>query len=175
MKNVCSYASVIGKNALDVDSAIDAGLAKNKKGNEAIQCAAIAVLIHAEKCGDYTKANRLVNEAEGINSVGLVEFFKQFGGFTVSEGGEGFDGWKGKEYIRDNFQDAKATGWWTLKPQNPWKGFNFEAELQKLTVRADKALKKRQSLLEEGKEDEAAKVEINVDTLQAARALVKAA
>lgn len=156
LKNVCSYAALSGKNAKTVDQLITAAIDSAKTMREKVQVAAIAILIHAEKCGDYTKANDLVNGlGDGVNGAAIVEWFVQFGGLIVDaeEPKNGFTGWNGKEYIKEQFQKAKATAWWELKKQSPWAGFDMAAEVEKLLKRYDNALKKVEAAKEAGEDD----------------------
>jgi len=151
LKNVVSYANIIGKNAKSVDALIQAAVGSGKAMREKVQVAAVAILMHAEKHGDYTKANELVDGmGDGVNCAGLVEWFKKYGGLVVDEENKCFGGWSGAEYIRDNFKEAKASGWWELKKQSPWKGFDLEAELEKLLKRAQDANKKLAKAEQEG-------------------------
>ena len=58
----------------------------------------------------------------------MVEWFKDFGGLTVK--GDKFTGWKGAEFIRNNFKStakhkngiAKDTMYWEYKAPNIWAG-----------------------------------------------------
>ena len=118
-----------------------------------IQNAACGVLIHAEKFGDYTLANSLVMAvAEGTNIKSLVVWFEQFGGLIVDETNAelGFTSWKGADHIRNEFQNAKAKGWWTCKPMSPFKGYNLMDELEKLVKMAAKKAAEQRKYENEG-------------------------
>jgi hypothetical protein len=124
-----------------------------------VQQAAVGVLFHAFKHGDYSAANTLVNDlGNTINGKALVEFFAKFGGLKVDEEKGAFIGWSGAEYIEDAFDDAKATMWWDLKQQQPFKGFDLEAALQRVLKQHKDTLEKVQGMTEEDQ----AKVKLDV-------------
>lgn len=135
-----------------------------------VQQAAVAVLWHALKHGDYTAATSLVNDlGNTINGKALIEFFVKFGGLKVDAETNSFTGWKGKDFIEENFNDAKATMWWDLKLQQPFKGFDLEAALQQVIKRHKETQEKLVGLTEEDK----AKVKLTVNdaTIQQVLAL----
>lgn len=124
----------------DVDTLIKQAITSAATMQKKVQIAAVSILQHAHKHGDYTKANDLVNGlGTGVRAAALVEWFSTYGGLTVKEGEEGFSGWAGADHIKDNFQDAKATMWWTLKPVSPFKAFDLEAAIASLVKKAEKA------------------------------------
>lgn len=125
-----------------------------------VQQAAVAVLYHAHKHGDYSAAGALVNDlGNTINGKALIEFFVKFGGLKVNAETNNFDGWSGKQHIEDNFNDAKATMWWDLKQQQPFKGFDLEAALQRVIKEHKATLDKVEGLTEADK----AKVKLTVN------------
>jgi hypothetical protein len=134
------YMKYIEKQLNDVDGSIKAAIASYGKTKNLVQVAAVAILIHAEKCGDYSKANTLIEGLVGLNQAALVEFFVQFGGLTVSKGAKKFDGWSGKGAVK--VEEGKLTMWYDLKKQNPWAGFNLKAEMLKLVTKAENAIEK---------------------------------
>lgn len=175
-KQVCSYTGVSAKSVNE----LHAKAFKSERITRIdIQRAAIATLMHAADNGDYTKATDLVNGLLSTNTASLVKWFEEFGGLEVGklkdaegkEAGEGFVGWKGKQHIIDNFQQAKCKAWWEFKKPTPWKGFDFEAELHKLMQRAESSLKKAQKMVEDGASpDEVAELcKVDVEKLQAVR------
>lgn len=172
--NVTSYAAITGKNAKSVDQLIASAISSVKSMRERVQVASIAVLIHAEKTGDYRKAQDLIDGlGNGVNQAALVEFFVKYGGLQVDEEEGGFNGWKGADYIRDNFQAAKAQAWWELKKQSPYKGFDLNEEIGKLIKRARAANDKLEDAEAQGIEDVISKITINPDQLEALNHLVK--
>lgn len=166
-KAVCSYASITGKNAKSVDQLIASAISSVKSMREKVQVASVAVLMHAEKCGDYTKAQELVDGVgNGVNQNALVEFFVKYGGLIVDEEEGGFNGWKGATFIRDNFQNAKAQPWWELKKQSPYKGFNLHDELAKLLKRTQAANEKKDAAEEDGDEAVSSMISVNDNEYQ---------
>ena len=155
---------VFAKNAEELAKIHGSAVKSVNKAREQVQIAAVATIKHAYDHGDWTYAQKLVDAlGNTINGSALVEWFTQFGGLTV--GDEGFIGWKGKDFINENFQKAKDTMWWSLKVKNPYKGFNLEAALQKLIKDANATQEKVVGLTEEDK----AKVSMDVSeaTIQA--------
>jgi hypothetical protein len=128
------------KAMADVDGSINKAIASFGKAKNLIQVAAVAILYHIAKCGDYRKANTLVDGLVGLNQKALIEFFVQFGGLTVSEGAKGFDGWKGFDAV--NIQAGKKTMWFDLKVQKAWEGFNLRAKILTVISSAEEANKK---------------------------------
>lgn len=100
------------------------------KARIAVQVAIIAILCHAAKHHDYTQASALVNGLGKTKTArDVVLFFQDFGGFGVKknpdkpdEKAEGFNDWKGPDYItadmgdgRSRLDHAKATMFWQYK------------------------------------------------------------
>lgn len=129
-----------------------------------VQVAAVATIRHAYEHGDWSYAGKLV-EALGntINGKALVEWFKLYGGLKVDD--TGFIGWSGADYIKDNFEKAKAGMWWELKAASPFKGFDLESALQRVIKEHNAVQEKIVGLTDEDK----AKVKLHVNdaTIQA--------
>ena len=142
---------------ISVDDHIKAAIKAAVSSRKLIQTAAVEVLRHAERCGDWTKANVLVSGLpSSIRKDSLVEWFVKFGGLstkisaedaanpdvTLDELMEGFHGWSGADFIREHFKEAQDTMWDTVKkPSNPWKGFDLKAEIARLVAKANKEAK----------------------------------
>lgn len=125
-------------NALkaDMDSAVKASKSLQTK----IQVIAWGIMCHAVKHKDWTPANTLIATfitelGDGVRKDALVEWFK-LAGLTVNEAQDGFDGWKGAEYIRDNADKLKSTMWYSLKKSSPFKGFDLKEAIAQLVKRA---------------------------------------
>ena len=129
----------------DVDGLIEAAVGGVKKARNLIQVAAVGILMHAEKHGDWTKASVLVKALEdnGAYATSLVAWFVEYGGLVVGdigEGEQGFVGFSGPEHIRKHWEAAKSKAWWETKKQaSSYKGFDLNVELAKLLKRAKKA------------------------------------
>jgi hypothetical protein len=120
-----------------VDSLIASAIRAQGRANTAIQIAAVAILAHAAKHGDYSKASILVDGLQGAFRASLVEWFVKFGGLVVEAGK--FAGWSGADHIRANYSTARETAWFEVKKEAPYKGFDLEAEVRGLLDRANKA------------------------------------
>ena len=138
---------VLAKNAKELDRQIALAIESAVTMKKRVQVAAVSILAHAAEHGDYTRAAILVDGlGQGVNGTALVEFFVKFGGLTVDAEEGGFNGWAGAEYIRDNFEGAKAQPWFELKPVNPWAGYNLEDDVLKLVKKHTAMLKKLHAL-----------------------------
>ena len=156
-----------------VKAAIDKAIASAVTMKKKVQIAAIGLLIIAGKAKDKAQrdkcielANYLVNQlGDGIRGKGLVAFLSTYG-FKVDaiEPKNGFNSVMSEKFIREHFAEAKATYWWTLAPDAPFKPWDFKVELKRLLDRADKMGK-----------DEEHKKDINIDTdlLEVARSMLE--
>lgn len=143
---------ILPKNTAQLNNIISEAIIAAATMKEKVQIAAVAVLHHAYLHGDYTKANDLVDGlGHGVKRDSLVAYFVELGGLTVSEGATGFDGWKGKEHIKANFEQAKATMWYDFKKANPFTGYSLEDELRKVMKRHVATLKKAEGMSDEDK------------------------
>jgi hypothetical protein len=141
-----------------------------------IQIAAVHILIHANKHGDYSFANELVHAVtEGTNIKSLVVWFEQFGGLKVDEANPelGFTSWSGKDHIQENFEDAKKTTWWTCKPMTAFKGYDLNAELERLVKNAQKKATEQRKYEKEGDTDKLEDMHIDPQLLNALSELIK--
>jgi len=158
------------KDANELDKLINKAVRSVQSARESVQQAAVGVLHHTYHHGDYSAANALVEGlGNTINGKALVEFFVKFGGLKINAEGKAFDGWSGKQHIQDAFNDAKATMWWDLKQQQPFKGFDLEAALQSVIKQHKAAQEKIIGLTEADKEK--VKLHVNDATIQQVLAL----
>ena len=178
-KDVTSYNSVIGKNAKGVDKLIELAVKSLKSMRNSVQVASVGVLVHAEKHGDYSKAQVLVDAlGNGINKASLQKWFVDFGGLTMDEESGVFDGWKGKEYIKANFANARSEAWWEQKEAPAYKGFDLQDALNKVYKMALAANKKAEEtknnkeLSDSDKDAILSKIEINEHQLELLNATV---
>lgn len=162
------------KTAADLNTAIDKVVADSKTMQDKIQNVAFGILCHAVKHGDYTMATRLVNElADGVRKVALVAYFET-AGLKVNEAGDGFSDWAGAEFIKERAEELKTTMWWTLKPANPYNGFDLKAELARLLKRAENEGKKAEKFRQAGDNDSAGMVKIDASMMAQLRSLTAA-
>ena len=138
------------KNNKELSVLIASAIGAAQSMRDKVQQAAVGILYHAYKHGDWTKANDLVDGlGHGVKRDSLVAFFVRFGGLTVSEEDKAFTAWKGTQHIKDNFDEAKSKMWYDFKKVNPFQGYSLEAELQKLMKRHTTMVKKAASMSEE--------------------------
>lgn len=140
----------------DVDKSIEGAIDAAKTMKRKVQYAAISCMILAawpgkdEESGkDFAelaidRANYLVEQVgAGVKGEGLVKFLVYKCGFKINEATkkDGFFDVANEEWIKANLETAKETMWWSYAPATPFKGFEFEKELQKLLERADTMVK----------------------------------
>ncbi|HDC4630221.1 hypothetical protein NOX27_24740 [Enterobacter kobei] len=163
------------KDAAALDKAIEATVKKAHSLRNEIQNVAVGIILHAYHHGDYTRAESFTHQlGEGVRGKALVDWFIQFGGLIVGEhedGKSGFVGWKGADFIKENIDKAKATMWWTCKPEPAFEGFDLQDALEKLIAKAEKAMNKANELRHEGKDEDANKVVVPQNVLDGLRKL----
>lgn len=151
-------------NKLTVDQAIAKAIESTNHATNMVQVAAVKIIIHTAKHGDYTKANALIEGlGDGIRKDSLVEWFVLFGLKADDKGFIGFDKTQVKSV--DNLEIAKATMWNTVKRAgNPFKGLDLIQEIERLEKKVAKAM-----AVAEASEDEQVKssVVVNMDMLSA--------
>ena len=110
----------------DIKSVVANAIKGYQKGRRGVQIAAVNVLLHAAKHGDYSQAQVL---CEGVGNKSLVKWFEDFGGLIVNPETKSFGGWKGAAYITDanekgesRFTKCKAQMYWEYKAENIWAG-----------------------------------------------------
>ena len=157
------------KDAAALDKAIEATVKKAHSLRNEIQNVAVGIILHAYHHGDYTRAESFTHQlGEGVRGKALVDWFVQFGGLIVGEhedGKSGFVGWKGADFIKENIDKAKATMWWTCKPEAAFDGFDLQDALEKLIAKAEKAMNKANELRHEGRDEDANKVVVPQNVL----------
>ena len=128
----------------DVKQVVAGAIKKYGSARNAVQNAAVMVLIHAYKHGDYSQAQIL---CDGIGNKQLVEWFKDFGGLTVD--GNSFSGWAGKEHIERMLTPQKGekrgaaqnTMYWDYKKPNIWSGHDDLKAAKSLIAKHNAAVK----------------------------------
>ncbi|QHR65407.1 hypothetical protein mellemsur_6 [Escherichia phage mellemsur] len=176
MTTAIKYTSF--KDAAALDKAIESTVKKAHSLRNEIQNVAVGIILHAYHHGDYTRAESFVNQlGQGVRGKALVDWFVKFGGLVIGENGgkQGFIGWQGAEYIKANIDTAKATMWWSMKPEQAFEGFDLQDALEKLIAKAEKALNKANELRHEGKDEDANKVVVPQNVLDLLRKAKQAA
>lgn len=131
---------IFAKDQSELNKLIKSAVTSAQTMRNKVQIASVAILYHAHKHGDYSKANELIEGlGHGVKRNSLVEFFVKFGGLIIDEEAKCFGGWKGATYIKDNFDAAKDNMWWDQgRASDPFTSYSFEQELKKFIDRADK-------------------------------------
>ena len=114
------------------------------------------VAVHGDKNVILTNAPDWIKSAHGLNRKAMVDFLVKFGGVVV----------EGSEFVADknskaDFKAAKDTDWWTLKVDQPFKGFDLDAKIAALIKEAVKAVE----TAEKGGDNIKALVKVDVKTL----------
>lgn len=185
-KNVCSYAGVTGKKAKSVEQLIESAISSGKTMRERVQQAVVGIAYHGQKHNDEASVVRWANEllqgmGNGINGATLVKFLTEEVGLIVGKvvtvddktGKEkkedAFTEWKGAQFVQQNWENILSKPWWEAKQAAPFKGFNLIDALEDVLKKANNANKKAVSLLEQGKEEDAAKIEAPIELIRAVR------
>lgn len=152
-----------------------------------IQQALVGTVHHLAIHHDVRMANRLVDGLrETVRGKAIVEYLTKYGHLTVGDVEVEVDG-KAKtvqqftglsvrggeahaKVVRETFEEAKATLWWTLKRENPYAGFDMQKALDTVIKHYQTALKKVQAG-EVG--EEKLSTEVNDTTIRALLAIVK--
>lgn len=129
----------------DVKVTVANAIKSYTKGRNAVQNAAVKVLIHAVKHGDYSQAQVL---CDGVGNKQLVTYFVDFGGLKVE--GNKFVGWSGAAYIERNLTPAKgekqgkaqSTMYWDWKKPNIWAGHDDLQAAKALIAKHNAAVKR---------------------------------
>lgn len=150
--------------------AIAAAVAKLEAGKGSIQRVLENTARHIAEHGDWTVANSVIEAMMASernlshDAKGAVRWLEKYCGLKIdAEAGE-FNGWKGAQYIRDNFAEGRANQYWkSITVAKPFE-FDLNAEIVKLVGRATKA-----------QEREEGKVIIEDDQLDALRSCISVA
>lgn len=123
--------------AESINAAISS-IAKRGKGlNKDIHIAAVSTLIHADKHGDITLANRLVEALpETMRKNALRDWYLAFGKFDYDAQNKVLIA---KMQAVTNTQEAMAKPFWKFKPEAEYVPFNAVKEVNRLLKRIDNA------------------------------------
>lgn len=145
-------------NAEELTKLVNTAITSATTMRNKVQIASVAILHHAYKCGDWTAANTLVEGlGHGVKRDSLVEYFVVNGGLTIAEGAKEFTGWSGKDFIKENFENAKEKMWFDYKKSTPFSGYTAQKEF-------DKLIKKLEAMKKLANEDAemAEKIDLNI-------------
>lgn len=152
-----------------LDAAIAGVIDDSNKLQDRIHEVAVAIMLHCYKHNEFTRAQSLVDGlGKGVRRTALVEWFKM-AGLKVSQENQQFNGFN-KDKMADKWGKCLAEPWHTMKPENPFSGFDLDAELARLIAKADKAMKKDSDTPEEARA-EGYKMACDVEKLATLRQL----
>ncbi|QYW05812.1 coil containing protein [Vibrio phage vB_VpaP_G1] len=155
--------------AAQMDKSIKDVCERSKTLQDDVQEVAVAIMLHAYNHGDFTRAQALVTGlGKGIRAKALVDWFHKAG---LNVGDNGFNGFN-KKVMEKNWEVCKKNPWYTMKPENPFSGFDLDAELTRLIERAEKAIQKNNALPEDAERPENFKMNVSAEQLTALRALI---
>lgn len=161
------------KNKQETDSLINKAWQAIESSTKAVQIALVATIYHAYKHGDWTIANRFALECpKEAKQKFMVDWLVKFGGLVVGEVPQDngqpitqFVGWKGKEFIKENFELAKDTLWTkAIKQEAGIVNFDLNEEARKFANKMGKKLKSIENLPTDRKGD--VKIEVNEETIR---------
>ena len=165
-KNVFAAAMT----AAQLDKAIDKVCVASKTLQSDIHDVAVAIMLHTYKHADFSRAQVLVDGlGKGVRRSALVEWFKA-AGLKVSEQEQKFNGFN-KAKMEDKWGKCLAEPWHTMKPENPFAGFDLDAELARLIAKAEKAMAKNSALPEDAERPEGFKFACDAEKMATLRKL----
>lgn len=125
-------ATAISKEIAGIKSA-------SAKLDQRIQVAALSVASHAQKHGDITLAEKLVDAlGKGHRKTALVDWLIAFGPFAIAPDESGLVYSKRESFDMDA---AQAKPWYDFKPETPFKAVKLADMLDSLLKKAEGALK----------------------------------
>ncbi|AKQ07672.1 hypothetical protein [Yersinia phage vB_YenP_ISAO8] len=144
---------VIAKPTMTIaamDKELTSVIKDSNKLQDRIQTLAVAIMLHCYAHNEFQRAQALVDGlGKGMRRTALVEWFQQAGLKVSKEEGK-FNGFN-KAKMEDKWGKCLAEPWYTMKPENPFAGFDLEAELKRLIAKAEKAMKKDADTPEDGR------------------------
>ncbi|BET03776.1 hypothetical protein [Cronobacter phage GY3] len=155
-------------SATEIDAAIVKVCDTSKTLQDDIHEVAVAIMLHCYNHNDFTKARALVEGlGKGIRAKALVDWFHK-AGLKVDEQ-KGFTGFN-RAIMEKNWDFCKKNRWYTMKQENPFAGFDFEAEVKRLLARAEKAIAKDAETPEDARAEDY-KMAVTAEQISALRKL----
>lgn len=150
---------ILPNDSKELSRMVTGAIHSARQARQAVQVAAVGILYHAYKHGDYSEANTLILGLadKGIRRDSLVLWFQGFGGLILTDDKEliktkPFTGWSGAEHIKTHFEEAKATMWDTVvKEKDPFVTMDLQTALMQVIKRFEKAAKASQKENFQGK------------------------
>lgn len=144
------------------------------KGKKALVQPLEEALRHVEKHGDYTIVMPLIKEWQDAEvnltheAKAAIEWCQKYGGFTYCKEAKDFISFKGQQFIRDNFQAARANPYYKGITIAKEPEFDLDTEVSKLISRANSMMKVAAKAANDGKE---CKVHVQTETMEALKAI----
>lgn len=129
-----SLKYVLPEDGKGVNALIASAFRAEASAREKVQIALIGIAYHAWKHGDWTGINKLLDPDNGIKTgrTAAIRWAEQFIGLSIvnktKDGKElkskEFGNWKGADFIKDNFAEAKTVMYWEMEPADAFKGYD---------------------------------------------------
>lgn len=153
-----------------LDAAIAGVITDSVSLQDRIQSVAVEIMLHCYKHKEFIRAQTLVDGlGKGVRRTALVEWFKR-AGLKVDEAKQQFNGFNAAK-MADKWAQCIAEPWYTMKPENPFAGFDLDAEIAKLLKRAEKAIETNSKLTDDDERPEGFKFACDADKLAKLRGL----
>ena len=164
------------KTADQILQGVDLHCGQIGQGKRGLQGDLESLLRTVAEFGDHTIAIKVVDKvndhAEAYSEAPpVVKWLEKFGGITFTrdeDTGVVTSSWKGREFILDNFAEARKNPYFKgVKKTDPYS-FDLNEALQALNTKANAAMKK-------SAKDTTAKVVIDTEQLKAMQSIIKSA
>ena len=127
-----------------INTAIDSIKTRGKSLEKDIHVAAVSCLVHADKHGDITLAEKLVQAVPSLaRKNALRDWFIAHGKFNYDAKSKSFTYDKTSETL---VEEATVTPFWEFKPEVEYKPFDLDAAVQTVLKRAVKAMERGDEL-----------------------------
>lgn len=136
-------------NAAEITKAIASIQKRGVSLQNDIHRAALSCLVHTEKHGDITLANRLIDALPGMaRKNALADWFVAFGKFLPAEDDKNGMLVFGADKV-SMISEATATPFWEFKPEPKWVPFDFDKAVTAILKKAEAARKKGEEVPED--------------------------
>lgn len=125
------------EGATAINAAISAIAKTGKTLERAVHIAAVSTLVHADKHGDITLANKLVDAIPSMaRKNALRDWYLAHGKFDYSQETKALTY---KRTGKTKLDEAMATPFWEFKPEKAYVPFDLTGAIVKLVTKANKA------------------------------------
>jgi hypothetical protein len=142
-KLTLKYPAKILDNA-QLNKMVDGAVKGLTQSRNSVQVLLVSMLMHTHRHGDRSAMERLIasigteDNADKMNRKRIVSYLVEFAGLVYDDETGTFTGWQGADHIKDNFQRAKDTAWWSFhKPaKREVKAFDINQAIADLVKKA---------------------------------------